>query len=464
MKELNFFNSHLSRRSLFSAAALLGGSMWLGGCSDAESQTLPLLSSGSDSPSTEYPFPAPYVRLFPNTELNFEALFGLGGAGVSSEMGEVLTAVRDANINGADAAAYYAAFRSLADKLQASALGTRPVTARARYLRAAKYYSQALFVVLGSPTPQAEEEVYLKMSEAWTAAAALATPAWEKISIPYETTSLPGWFFTPPGAGGGPRPTVIISNGSDAQNIDLLAYGIEAALKRGYNALTYDGPGQGEMLFVRGVPFRYDWEKVVTPIVDYLLTRPEVDPSKIALTGWSMAGSLVARAAAFETRLAAVVSDSGLHSPWLAFPQDLREIAEAGDQATVNAIWRDEVLPVVSPYEAYYLAKRFSIFTHEALMQARAGQVPTDFYTISRAIKALDLSQEVMAQVTRPYLVLDYQDDDFYDGQAQTLFDGISGPKTYYKFTDGARYHCGPMAPALRNEVVFEWLDDTLGL
>ena len=461
MSDLNFLNTQLSRRSVLSSA-LLGGTLCLTGCTDAYSQE-PSPPEPIPVPESK-PFPAPYVQLFPNTELNFEALFGLGSAGICSEMGEVLTAVREANVNGADVAAYYTAFRSLADSLAASAAQARPATARARHLRAAKYYSQALFVVLGSSTPGAEEEVWLRMTEQWAAAAALTSPAWEKISIPYEGSDLPGWFFPAPSGSGAPRPTVIISNGSDGQNIDLLAYGIDAALKRGYNALTYDGPGQGETLFVRNIPFRYDWEKVVTPVVDYLLGRPEVDASRIALTGWSMSGSLVARAAAFEKRLAAVVSDSGLHSAWLAYPQELRELAQAGNQATVNSIWVQDVIPSVGPFEAYYLAKRFSIFSSEAQRQARAGQVPTDFFTIAKAVQALDLSPEVMALVTTPYLVTDYQDDDFYDGQAQTLYDGIQGPKTYHKFTDGARYHCGPMAPTLRNEVVFDWLDQTLGL
>ena len=28
---------------------------------------------------------------------------------------------------------------------------------------------------------------------------------------------------------------------------------------------VFDGPGQQSMLFERGVPFRYDWEAVLTP-------------------------------------------------------------------------------------------------------------------------------------------------------------------------------------------------------
>ena len=450
----------LTRRDLLSTA-LVGGAALIAGCSPAESE--PLTVTASEESAAKAPeFPAPYVELFPSSELNFEALFGLGSVGLCSEMGEALTAVRQAHAAGAGPDGYYTAFRALADRVAASAVGARPVTARARYLRASKYYAQALFVVLGSTTPQAEEEVYLKMNQAWTQAAALSEPAWERVAIPYQGSSVAAWFCPSPRTG--QRPTVIVSNGSDGQNPDILPYGLEAGLSRGYNVLLYDGPGQGETLFVHKIPFRHDWEAVVTPLVDFLLTRPEVDPARIALTGWSMAGDLVARAAAFESRLAAVVSDTGLVSPWEAFPKDLREIAEAGDAHTVNQIWAKEVLPNVGPFEAYYLAKRFSIFSTEALLEARDGKVPTDFYTLSRAVQALDLTPDVIQRINQPYLVTDYQSEGFYGGQARRLYDALRSPKVFHEFTDGARYHCAPMAPATRNEVVFDWLDETLGV
>jgi hypothetical protein len=42
---------------------------------------------------------------------------------------------------------------------------------------------------------------------------------------------------------------------------------------------------------------------------DYALTRPESDPAKIALAGWSFGGFLAPRAASFEHRIAALVAD-----------------------------------------------------------------------------------------------------------------------------------------------------------
>jgi len=72
--------------------------------------------------------------------------------------------------------------------------------------------------------------------------------------------------------------------------------GIAAALERDYAALTFDGPGQNAMLWLHNIPFRHDWEKVITPIVDYLLERPDVDPHRIALSGISQGGYWVPRA------------------------------------------------------------------------------------------------------------------------------------------------------------------------
>ena len=60
-----------------------------------------------------------------------------------------------------------------------------------------------------------------------------------------------------------------------------------AALRRGYNVLVFDGPGQGECLIKHGLYMRPDWEKVITPTIDFLTARPDVDAKRIALFGES---------------------------------------------------------------------------------------------------------------------------------------------------------------------------------
>lgn len=84
-----------------------------------------------------------------------------------------------------------------------------------------------------------------------------------------------------------------------------------AAVRRGYNCLTFDGLGQGRALIKENLHMRPDWENVVAPVVDYTLSRPEVDPERVALVGWSFGGYLAPRAASGEHRLAACIADPG---------------------------------------------------------------------------------------------------------------------------------------------------------
>jgi alpha/beta hydrolase family protein len=86
---------------------------------------------------------------------------------------------------------------------------------------------------------------------------------------------------------------------------------VAAAVERGYNILLFDGPGQGRCLIHDGLLIRPDWENVVRPVIDYALARPEVDPDRIVLAGWSFGGFLAPRAACFEDRMAALWADPG---------------------------------------------------------------------------------------------------------------------------------------------------------
>ena len=72
-------------------------------------------------------------------------------------------------------------------------------------------------------------------------------------------------------------------------------------------------------------------------------------------------------------------------------------------------------------------------------------------------------------RVTSPALVTSYEDDAFFGRhpQAGAVYARLPAhlPKRLHTFTvaEGAEYHDAPMAPQTRNQVVFDWLDDTLG-
>ncbi|NEA49889.1 alpha/beta hydrolase [Streptomyces sp. SID10815] len=400
------------------------------------------------------------MTLFKDSAFNFNGLFALGACGQgAAEVGEVLTAVNAVNAAGLSSQSYVRTFRRLGDQLMAAPRDSAAddETRRWRALRAAQYYGQALFFVLGSDRPGDEKRLYQAGRDAWDTFCGLCDPPPVTARVPYGTTPLPVWFFRPDRSDRR-RPTVILTNGSDGQNVDMWTYGVPAALDRGWNALVYDGPGQGQLLFVDQVTFTPAWEKVVGPLIDWLSRRADVDAGKIALTGLSMAGDLVPRAAAFEHRLAAAVAMPGCVEPWRAFPAEIREILRPS-RAETNAIWNKDVVPHLPAADAATLRKRFEPFSVPAMLAARRGETFTDFYTPARAVQALTVT-DVVSRIRTPMLVLDYEGEQFYPGQPRELYDALRSPKDYVKLTaaEGAQLHCSPMAPQTHCEVVFDWL------
>jgi hypothetical protein len=124
--------------------------------------------------------------------------------------------------------------------------------------------------------------------------------------------------------------------GSDEAITGVWSEGAEGALERGYNVVVFEGPGQQSMLFERDIPFRPDWEKVLTPVVDFLLARDDVDADRLCLYGVSQAGYWVPRALAFEHRFAAAIADGGVVDvlqSWLQnLPHLLRKAYENGEK------------------------------------------------------------------------------------------------------------------------------------
>ncbi|MFH8381281.1 alpha/beta hydrolase family protein [Kitasatospora sp. NPDC018058] len=255
------------------------------------------------------------LLLLPEPNLDLQTRAALGAIAYRvAEAGEVLAAVDHINRAGLSGRSYHEEFLALGRRTTATAESAlrsgRSAGARDGYLRAAKYLSLALFSVFGGARPADEPTVFAEMQACWHRAGKLLDPPVQRLRIPYEDLGLPAYLLTPPGR---PRlrPTLVLVNGSDAQSIDLYAFGAYAAVERGWNAVILEGPGQGSLLFEHGIPFRPDWEHVIRPVVDHLLRSPLVDPDRITLTGWSMSGILAIRAAAFEPRLAAVVADPG---------------------------------------------------------------------------------------------------------------------------------------------------------
>jgi hypothetical protein len=84
--------------------------------------------------------------------------------------------------------------------------GGRRVSARGLYLRASSYFSTALYLITHSGAPERQLELWKRHRACWDKVVDLAPVPGERLGVPYEGTTLPGYFFrapTPPPASGG---------------------------------------------------------------------------------------------------------------------------------------------------------------------------------------------------------------------------------------------------------------------
>jgi pimeloyl-ACP methyl ester carboxylesterase len=330
------------------------------------------------------------------------------------------------------------------------------VSAREAYLRACNYYRAAEFLLV-NPTDSRIQTTWGKSKECFRKAATLFSPSFEPIEIPFEgTTTLPGYFYRVNNGNktNTARPTLIVHGGFDSTLEELYASAAAPALERGYNCLTFEGPGQGGVIRKQKIPFRYDWEKVVSPVVDYALSRTQdVDPKHIALMGISMGGYLAARAAAFEHRIAACILYNGVFDGYDALasslPNSLLTAIEKGNREIVNTVF------------GILMDSDTNIqFNMKHGMWTTGANSPFELIMNSKNYTIKDIAQDIKC----PTLVLEAEKDDSFPGQPKKVYDSLRCPKKYILFTseEGAEEHCQCGAPALSNQRIFDWLDETL--
>ena len=188
--------------------------------------------------------------------------------------------------------------------------------------RAAVYYHFAKFMFV-----QDRDEMraaHLKAVRCRQLAAPLMRPPAKRVEIPFEGGVIAGLLRFPSGIDR--PPIVVIVPGLDSAKEELGSYEL-LLLERGMATLSIDGPGQGEAEY--DFPIRGDYETAVSPVVDWLVNRDDVDTGRIGLWGVSLGGYYAPRAAAFEKRIAACVALSGpydVHDNWDRGPSLSREV------------------------------------------------------------------------------------------------------------------------------------------
>lgn len=357
-----------------------------------------------------------------------------------------------------DAAAWHREWTVTADRIaaigDACAAAGHAVSAREAYLRASNYYRTSYLLLYGAPPVPELTRAFERESACFREFAARADPALEAVEIPYEGTTLRGYFCPAPNVLG-TAATLIATSGYDSSVSETyLAFAV-AANRRGYHCLLFDGPGQGRALIEQGLIMRPDWEYVVRPVVDFALTRPEVDPARIALAGWSLGGYFALRGSGGEPRLAACIADPAFTGLWDGMKKmfaSLPPAALADPRATDPALFAPYMAHIeASPAMRWKIVQRgFWVHGIDSL---------ADYLAIAREFD----NREALRSIRCPVFLASEENDPVV-ASAEEIYDALSGAKTLVRFlaVEGAGDHCAMMARSLFHQRMFDWLDDVL--
>jgi pimeloyl-ACP methyl ester carboxylesterase len=390
---------------------------------------------------------------FPNDEtFSYEALRAAGYSNYGGgDLGEIFNIC--ARIRSGDEEAWLREWKAAAERAEqnasTSASRRNNQSAFTGYLRASNYYRTAEFFRRSNPFDDKEAHyLFDKSSETFLKAMELGPYECQQVQIPYEDTTLPAYVLLPQGERIKLK-TIVFNGGYDSTKEESWFAIAAAALERGYAVVAFDGPGQGSALRQQRLFFRHDWEKVLTPVLDYVLCRPEVDAERVVVFAWSMGGYLVARGATCEYRAAALILDDGVYDFGLAFRKNLPGFVQTllthRYDGTINALVRQAM--------GWSSGLRWGLLNG---LWTFGIDSPADFV---RATSKYTLEGRG-EMIKTPCLILDAAEDHFLRGQPKVLADNLKCDHTLITLdkVDGGETHCHQGAFGRVHQVVFDYL------
>lgn len=384
-----------------------------------------------------------YVRYhFKDSDMDFT--FGSLVLGATVNHGcEIGEAFRTASgIKDGDAASWQEEWSKTArraeERGEKSLAGGHTVSARDQFQRASYYYRAALLAMM--PDDPRLREFAGKSRSLLKKAGELFDPPMEYFEIPFEGTVLPG-YFRKVSTGTVPVKTLIMIGGGETFAEDLFFYIGPQTFERGYNFMTVDLPGQG-ILPLEGKVFRRDMNVPMKAVVDYALGRPDVDPEKLAVYGYS-GGGFVPQAAMHDARIKAIAMNSCVVDGRLLFA----------------------TMPVVKATRKE-IDSWSSFHRNTVKLNALRWGVPMD--KPAGLVEANEGFCFDPAKVAAPALVIvgegEYKSEEV-KRQQQVCMDNLPNPLKKFVVTpeiEGASNHCIMENRSLVSQVLFDWLDEVL--
>lgn len=191
----------------------------------------------------------------------------------------------------------------------------RTEVARADYLAAANFYAAAQWGI--AERSDRNLELNHRKRSSYARYATVADHPVEAVWVPFGPVALPAWLHLPPGAGQDPLPLVVSIPGMDGFKERFVPLHGDLWLERGVAVLVLEGPGQFESA-VLGIRLQVEeWTSVGTAVMDWVATRPDLDPASVGLVGSSLGSLLGTIAVAHEPRIRACAVSATAFEPGL---------------------------------------------------------------------------------------------------------------------------------------------------
>lgn len=380
----------------------------------------------------------PGLRLFPDNYVwHLSTNIAVNTGGQVAEIVQICQGLQEVSRQGDEGAeAFCLAWTEAADALVTRADGARSaghdLTAGDLLLRAAVYYLTAeRMQSLASETRRA---TYRKGLDAFARGIEHARKNCERVEVPYGETQLPALFVRAEGMTGH-APAMVLFNGLDSTKEMVYGSGLPQELaRRGYSSIIVDHPGSGEALRLRDLKGSETSEVWAAAAIDYLETRPDVDPDRIGIGAWSLGGYYAPRAAAFEKRFKVCVA-------WGANPHwgDLQKkrLAREGDR----------------PVPHYWEHVQW-VFGHGSVEEFMAW---TPAMTL----------ENVAEQITIPILIMHGADDTQIPLEhAHWMYEHSTGSPAptlkVFERSEGGTLHCSADNVAVAASFISDWVADVL--
>ncbi len=392
---------------------------------------------------------------FHSPEMDYQLLRTIGKADTAASVGQCLNAAK--HINEGCVADWTEMFSDMAENAQRDAeerlAAGHIVSARDLFLQASEYSRSAEYY--GDPRSFEHHDLGSRASECFQKFVSLIEEPARFVEIPYEDSFLPAYFFSPCGEEK-PRKTILAMNGFDGTSEELFSTVGRFALERDFNVLLFDGPGQvGTLRLNPDLKFRPDYEVPLGAVLDYVCNRADVNRKMIALVGVGQGGYFAARAAAFDSRIKALVANSPIinlfryNAGFVGGEEELEAFLTNNDFVLEEI---DKLPPGSIDDEFHWIIANFCF---------RFGK--RSFGEVNDYLKQFVLTPSMLEKITCPTLAMVGESEgDEPAHQAEEFCSLVGGPVTKRVFTDveGAGSHRQAGNFRFAAGVMMDWIND----